>query len=489
MPHSYFKNHSIIDLFEYQISQDDLTIQLEKALQLFSDGVKTFFSLSFPIQKIDVLAVLEQNSKKDTFEYYWEKPSDTFSIAASGELSRIKTTGRNRFKEASFLGKQLIREIYQFAKLSHSKTAPHLFGGFSFHDHNVGKDWSHYGAASFTLPEWSIINSGSLTLLTLNFKLKDSDTIDDLTNSIYDQLNYLNELCSTESYDVGVDESNNGSVQVPKIDSPDYFKWQHTIESATKHIAEHKYEKIVLARKLDIKLNKEVSDTHILNRLRNQYPDCYSFLIRQNGQSSFIGCTPERLASFNKDYILTEGLAGSTPRGKTASEDVRLESELLQSTKDRNEHEFVINAISKNLKHYSDSIHIPKNPTVKKLTNVQHLYTPIRAQIKDGVSKTEVLENLHPTPAVGGFPREQAVPYITQFEDFDRGWYASPIGWINANGDGEFVVAIRSGLIKKNEVSFYAGCGIVEGSDPLKEWEETNLKFIPMLSALEYARK
>ena len=101
----------------------------------------------------------------------------------------------------------------------------------------------------------------------------------------------------------------------------------------------------------------------------------------------------------------------------------------------------------------------------------------------------KIAKALHPTPAVGGFPRDEAVPYISTFEDFNRGWYASPIGWINANGDGEFVVAIRSGLIKKDEVNFFAGCGIVEGSDPLKEWEETNLKFIPMLSALEYARK
>tara|TARA_R110002124_G_scaffold287306_1_gene472508 strand:+ start:1142 stop:2611 length:1470 start_codon:yes stop_codon:yes gene_type:complete len=489
MPQNRLQDHSLTELFDYQISKEELASQIEQALVQFEEQKTSFFSVSFPIQKVDTLAVIEQNPDKDSFEYYWEKPSDDFSIAAAGEVSRIKTTGRSRFKDASNSGKELINRIFHYSKLSHSKTAPHLFGGFSFYDHNVGKTWSDFGSASFTLPKWSIIRNGSLTLLTITFEIRSKDTQQSLANSIYKCLDKINELCSTEGYEVGTEFTNTHSIVVPDENSRDFFNWKYAVDQATSDIAQDKYEKIVLARKLLIKLDHEVCDTHILNRLRHQYPDCYSFLIRQNEHSSFIGCTPERLASFNKDYILTEGLAGSTPRGKTASEDARLEADLMDSKKDRNEHDFVINAIQKNLKQYSDSIELPKFPSIKKLTNVQHLYTPIRAHIKDGVSKTEVLQNLHPTPAVGGFPRETAVPYISKFEDFDRGWYASPIGWINANGDGEFVVAIRSGLIKKDEVNFFAGCGIVEGSDPLKEWEETNLKFIPMLSALEYARK
>ncbi|MEP1150663.1 MAG: isochorismate synthase [Balneola sp.] len=489
MPTDHLKNHSLVEVFEHQIGRNELDVELKKILSLFQNGSKSFFSISFPIQKVDTLAVLEQNPDKASFEYYWEKPTDLFSIAAAGELRRIQTTGRNRFKEASAKGKKLISEIYSFTKLKHSKTAPHLFGGFSFHDHNVSKEWSNYGAASFTLPKWSIIVSGSLTLMTLNLEITESDTTNSLSNNIYDQLEHLNVLCSAEGYKIEEDLPDTNYVKIPEADSKVFSKWEYSINEATNHIAQNKYDKIVLARRLNISITKKVNDTLILNRLRNQYPDCYSFLIRQNSESSFIGCTPERLATFSQDFILTEGLAGSIPRGKTASEDARFEADLLNSTKDRNEHEFVINAISQKLKQYSDSIQISSSPSVKKLTNVQHLYTPIKAHIKSNVSKTEVLKSLHPTPAVGGFPREQAIPYIAQFEDFDRGWYASPVGWINANGDGEFIVAIRSGLIKKDEVTFFAGCGIVKGSNPKKEWEETNLKFIPMLSALEYARK
>ena len=427
MPQNRLQDHSLTELFDYQISKEELASQIEQALVQFEEQKTSFFSVSFPIQKVDTLAVIEQNPDKDSFEYYWEKPSDDFSIAAAGEVSRIKTTGRSRFKDASNSGKELINRIFHYSKLSHSKTAPHLFGGFSFYDHNVGKTWSDFGSASFTLPKWSIIRNGSLTLLTITFEIRSKDTQQSLANSIYKCLDKINELCSTEGYEVGTEFTNTHSIVVPDENSRDFFNWKYAVDQATSDIAQDKYEKIVLARKLLIKLDHEVCDTHILNRLRHQYPDCYSFLIRQNEHSSFIGCTPERLASFNKDYILTEGLAGSTPRGKTASEDARLEADLMDSKKDRNEHDFVINAIQKNLKQYSDSIELPKFPSIKKLTNVQHLYTPIRAHIKDGVSKTEVLQNLHPTPAVGGFPRETAVPYISKFEDFDRGWYASPI--------------------------------------------------------------
>jgi menaquinone-specific isochorismate synthase len=166
-----------------------------------------------------------------------------------------------------------------------------------------------------------------------------------------------------------------------------------------------------------------------------------------------------------------------------------LEYELLHSQKDLNEHAFVLDAIEENLQRFSDVFEHPVSPGIKKLSNVQHLYTPVHAKIKKGVSRTEVLSKLHPTPAVGGYPREAAMPYISKLEHFDRGWYAAPVGWINAHGEGEFVVAIRSGLIKTNEVRFFAGCGIVEDSNPQKEWDETNLKFIPMLTALEHARK
>lgn len=476
------------ECFKQQISE----LALSESIDLISSNHKKKFEyLSFSIQipTVDALAVLEQNGNTKGFQYYWEKPSDKFAIAAAGSLERIQTTGQGRFRESSDQGKELLSKVYHISNLKHHLASVHLLGGFSFFDHNIGKDWRNFGAGSFTLPEWVLVKNGKLTILTITKKISSDTKKDVIYNDFLTTLEHLDSICDAGSYNVDAKQSFRSTVNIPGKDSKAFKQWVDSVESATDLIKAKEFKKIVLARELKVELQTPVSDTRILNHLRNQYPDCYSFLISQDGRSSFIGSTPERLASFREREVLTEGLAGSISRGKTASEDAVLEHELLHSQKDLNEHAFVLDAIEENLQRFSDVFEHPVSPGIKKLSNVQHLYTPVHARIKKGVSRTEVLSKLHPTPAVGGYPREAAMPYINKLEQFDRGWYAAPVGWINAHGEGEFVVAIRSGLIKNNEVRFFAGCGIVEDSNPQKEWDETNLKFIPMLTALEHARK
>ncbi|MTI88696.1 MAG: isochorismate synthase [Balneolaceae bacterium] len=480
--------NQLADCFEQQITPAELS----QAITAFRISPKEqqdrYLSCSISITEVDPLAVLEQHGQTHAFQYYWEKPSDKFAIAAAGTLERIQSTGSGRFKESSSKGKELLSRVQHVSSLQHHLATVHLLGGFSFFDHNIGDAWREFGAGSFTLPEWTIVREGRFTVLTITKGITPSGSIQEIYNRFLTTLNELEEVCKAGSYSIPAKKSWKTDVNVPDAYSLENKQWTDAIENATDLIKSGEFKKVVLARQLKVKLNQPVSDTHILNNLRHQYPDCFSFLIRQNAESSFIGCTPERLASFKKRLVFTEGLAGSISRGKTASEDAVLEHELLHSKKDLSEHSFVLDAIEENLNRFSEVLEHPEKPKIKKLSNVQHLYTPVRAKIRDDVSRTEVLAKLHPTPAVGGYPREQAVPFIHKLEHFDRGWYAAPIGWINAHGEGEFAVAIRSGLIKKEEVCFFAGCGIVRDSDPQKEWEETNLKFIPMLTALEYAR-
>lgn len=200
-----------------------------------------------------------------------------------------------------------------------------------------------------------------------------------------------------------------------------------------------------------------------------------------------MGATPERLISLRKDLMKTEGLAGSISRGRSATEDVSLGHTLMESDKERSEHDFVVRDIRNTLKKHSHRIEHPSQPSLKKLSNVQHLYTPISARIHDSTTIHELAGVLHPTPAVGGFPKTNAVPFINQIEDIDRGWYAGPTGWFNLKGFGELAVAIRSAWVENNRAQLYAGCGIVEDSDPLTEWEETRMKFRPLLDALTKA--
>ncbi|WP_421774834.1 isochorismate synthase [Gracilimonas sp.] len=477
----------VTDCFRQQVSKPDLF----EAIDFISRNQNEFqyLSLSIQVPAVDALAVLEQVPDKNTFHYYWEKPSAEFSIAAAGSLARIQTTGQQRFRKASDQGKELLSTVYHISKLNHSLASVHLLGGFSFFDHNIGKQWRAFGAGSFNLPEWVLVREGKFNVSTVTKNIDPADSETDIYNSFVETFEKLDRICDAGAYSIESKKPFKSEIDTPDTDSEDYHKWMNSVENATDLIKSGEFKKIVLARELNVRIKEPVSDTRLLNHLRKQYPDCYSFLISQDGESSFIGSTPERLASFHDREVLTEGLAGSISRGKTASEDAVLEYELLNSQKDLSEHAFVLDAIEENLQRFSDVFEHPVSPGVKKLSNVQHLYTPVHARIKDGVSRTEVLSRLHPTPAVGGYPREKAMPYISKLEHFDRGWYAAPVGWINANGEGEFVVAIRSGLIKSNEVRFFAGCGIVEDSNPRKEWDETNLKFIPMLTALEHARK
>lgn len=472
--------------FQEQISD----LALQEAIEFVAEQVNDYEFLSFSIKipNVDALAVLEQFSES-TFQYYWEKPVSEFAIAAGGSLKRIQTTGKERFREASDTGKELLSNVYHLTKLKHPHASVHLLGGFSFFDHNVSKEWRNFGAGSFNLPEWILVKKDDLTIVTITKRIEKDASTEEIFNNFTHTLDQLDSICDAGTYQLDYPESYPTKVETPDTDSREFSQWTNSVENATDLIKEGAFKKIVLARELNVKLQYPVSGTRLLNYLRTQYPDCYSFLISQNGETAFVGSTPERLASFHDREVLTEGLAGSISRGKTASEDAVLEHELLHSQKDLSEHAFVLDAIEENLQRFSDVYEHPKAPGVKKLSNVQHLYTPVHAKIKEGVSRTEVLSKLHPTPAVGGYPREAAMPYINKLEHFDRGWYAGPIGWINAFGQGEFVVAIRSGLINNNEVRFFAGCGIVEDSNPKKEWDETNLKFIPMLTALEHARK
>lgn len=486
MPYKSTTESALFTSFQQQIGVKELEDFLS-GIEIKEDGKTNYLAFSLSISSVDPLAVIEQDHLKDSFQYYWEKPVDDFAISASGELERITAHGDSRFRDSSTRGKEVLSRVHHLSGINHLNAVVHLFGGFSFFDENDSDTWSSFNSSSFTLPEWMIIKEGKGCVLTFLIEYDSESSIDEIKRQIERKLSELEPVTKADEYSLSPVRDANFSLETPGTDSPEYFQWIENIRKAKKAISQERFKKVVLARQLNIKLDQKIKDTHILNRLRFQYPDCYSFLIRQDGDSSFIGCTPERLASFNSKFVLTEGLAGSTSRGKTASEDAVLEYNLLHSSKDLHEHGIVLDAIEENLEHYSDEVKHPKAPQIKKLSNVQHLYTPITAKIKNGVSRTEVLKTLHPTPAVGGFPKDKAVEFIKKHEDFNRGWYAAPIGWINAHGNGEFIVAIRSGLIKNDEVRFFAGCGIVEDSDPEKEWEETNLKFIPMLSALEYA--
>ena len=438
-------------------------------------------SVTLPIAGIDPLAALELQPDVEE-KFYWDHPDHQISISAGGNIAELRATGSDRFAEISRMTAEIKERISAFTSLSHSMAGPLFLGGYSFNDHNIGKIWKQFGAARFVLPEWMLVRDGNLHLLTLILEKKDLEIYEiyqSVIEKVTDFLNLAGKLTTIKPRNVS--EKN----VLCSLQHPDeHSRWIKNVKTARKLIHEGRFEKIVLARSYDVESKCRVRPTVLSHNLRQKYPGCFNFMIQIDQNTSFLGATPERLASFQKGTLLTEGLAGTAGRGKSALEDAAIANSLLQSKKDRSEHDYVVRAIDSSLRPFSYRIEHPKQPRVKKLQNVQHLFTPISASVKSGVAIHQLIEKLHPTPAVGGFPREEAMRYIQHIDQVDRGWYAGPVGWFNLNGSGEFAVAIRSALLHNQRATLFAGCGIVKDSDPEKEWNETLSKLKPMLDAL-----
>lgn len=481
-------NHHPADIKEHfdstvRILNDErLNSFLEK---LFQDSSSKYATFSFPIDSLDPLAFLEMRWNDAAYHFYWEKPTDEFAIAAGGELIEISASGPNRFEEINAKSKSIRKQTTEYAGLSHPYAGMMFLGGFSFYDQIEDKRWDALSPASFSVPQWVVVKDGKFNLVTFTVELKDFNAPQDLHKYLDQQLQNIEQTFSASSNPRTKTTGTHAQTGLPQRDSA-YDEWKSSVNEAKRLIRQNKFEKIVLARHISVPRGSDISATQVLNNLRRQYTNCYNFLVHRPAGATFLGSTPERLGAFRNRLLLTEALAGSIQRGKTATEDTLLEKHLSGSRKDRNEHNFVIRDIEERLQPFVNKLDRNPQPDIKKLSNVQHLYTPIRAQLKDHADMLEVLGHLHPTPAVGGYPWQNAAGYINELEPFDRGWYAGPVGWLNAAGKGEFAVAIRSGLFTESEAHFFAGCGIVADSDPASEWEETNLKLQPMLSALQY---
>ena len=259
--------------------------------------------------------------------------------------------------------------------------------------------------------------------------------------------------------------------------------WRNEVAAAARAVRRGELSKVVLARAVELKAPQAFDPADALTRLAAGYPTCVIFAVAC-GDRCFLGATPERLLKVHKAEVSTICLAGSYPRGATPQEDGRLERALLADPKERGEHDLVLSAMAETLNSWCVQLDLPETPAVLKLPNVQHLYTPITGRLAPDRSVLHLVEQLHPTPSVGGHPRELALRFIHEREGLDRGWYAGPVGWVDHRGEGEFAVAIRAALLCDAKATLFAGCGIVADSDPDREYAESCIKLTPMLTAL-----
>jgi isochorismate synthase len=352
---------------------------------------------------------------------------------------------------------------------------PVWVGGFAF-DPEGGRSphWSSFPPAHLTLPELSLVRHEGRSLLTLCL-LAGPDASRRL-----ERLRARVASLRPEELPLA-DPHPSARVRISSAAPPD--RYEAAVAAAVERIRAGGLEKVVLAREVVAEAARAHDAAALFGTIRELFGTCFCFCVG-TPEGAFVGASPELLVRRSGPVAASVALAGSTRRSADPAVDDHLGERLLRSSKDRSEHEIVARRIERALRRHAIWVSSEPEPQLVRVANIQHLATPIHAQLAEARSAVELAGLLHPTPAVGGEPRAEALRAIAELEDMDRGWFAGPLGWMDASDDGEFCVALRSTLIRDRFAHLYAGAGIVADSDPERELAETELKLDALLPLL-----
>ncbi len=349
-----------------------------------------------------------------------------------------------------------------------------LFGGFRFNPTTEPEAiWAEFGVQHFTLPRFVRATDGERNTLAIHFYHDgDADAQKAMLLAEVDRLRFDAEIV-------------NGEVPNPLVrdDIPDESRWHANIAAAHAAFERGEMNKIVLARKVTVMADDWLEPGLVLDKLKAVTPNAFHFCYQIDDSLAFVGASPERLYRRTGRTLFSDALAGTRRRGATEEEDQALADELFYSEKERHEQGLVRESIVEDFERLCDDVRVIGQTRVLKLAQLQHLYDEIEGTLRRDVSGERVMATLHPTPAVGGFPREKAVMEIERLEPFDRGWYAAPVGWVGVDS-AEFCVAIRSALVDGQQIHAYSGAGIVPDSTAAAEWNEIENKLLNFRRAL-----
>jgi len=320
-------------------------------------------SFTLPTAPIDPLAALELHENKSE-RFFWDHPGNNISISAAGKVKELKSTGAGRFDDISRKTQDLKEKISAYTSISHSMAGPLFLGGYSFGDHNISPVWKKFGAARFILPEWTLIKTGNKYLLTLIIE-RNNKAIHDVYTEIIERVTDFLNISGKSNGNCAKKEPDEQNMLCNFQRINEKSRWINRVKKAKDYISDKEFEKIVLARTVELESKHALNPTLLSYHLRQSYPECYNFIVQVDDDTSFIGATPERLASFENGVFKTEGLAGSASRGKSASEDAAIAQSLMMSEKDLEEHQFVVRAIDDSLAPYSYRVEFPNRPQIK----------------------------------------------------------------------------------------------------------------------------
>ena len=446
-------------------------------LRARKDQAPTLLSISLELDFLEPLAVLESIWERSEWHAYFENVSEETAFAAAEAVDIATFEGSDRCVQAETWSQRIMSRCVEAGDTDHSMSGPQIMVGMTFEDQVV--EGSPFAPLTVWIPRWQIYRNSEKTIAVAN-ALIDSDS--DLTGIAERMLRAhgrFKEFDYTGASLESADSQNFIQEEARKFD------FTEGVESAVADIKQGLFKKIVLARSEVRKSDSDLNPIYPLARMREQFWGCHCFAFGNNQGTTFVGATPELLFQLKDNRVKTHALAGSISRGSNAREDAELGNALLQSEKDRHEQELVREAIVRRLETIGFKISTDQQTRLLKLKNIQHLNTQISGKSESPVSYWKILQTLHPTPAVGGSPREVALPRLRHYETLDRSLYTGAVGYVGKNGSGRAFVSIRSAAVSKNSLTLYAGAGIVDGSDPEKEWTETDLKMDAMRSIFE----
>ncbi|HVB11342.1 MAG TPA: isochorismate synthase [Bacillota bacterium] len=401
--------------------------------------------------------------------FLWWRPGEGFALAGTGRAAAWVPQAGMHLAAVDAWWTQLRASSRQVGGSGEPATGPLLFSGLAFDPTDdrlaTDPDWRAFPPLAAVVPARMATLRGGRAWLTLN-DLGEDGPVEPSPTML---------------------PSRPAPAIASVTDLPTAAAWSRRVGQLVGQLNEAfsrgEAEKVVLARSKRVLASAAFAPEHVLRRLAVDHAQSTVFAVGW-GDRLFLGATPELLVSTRGTAVRSASLAGSRPRGQSPERDQALAADLLASDKDRREHAFVVAAITAGLRPLSRSVETADAPTILRLPNVQHLLTEVTAEAKAPGALLQLVERLHPTPAVGGVPRAAAVAAIRRLEVRPRGWYAGTVGWVDASGDGDFVVALRSGVLRGRRALLYAGCGIVAGSNPEHEFAEAEVKFAPLLAAL-----
>ncbi len=445
---------------------------------------RPFLSATVPSGGVDPISLVAAAIEADLEVALWLRSSEGLALVGIGRAWAVESAGEDRFPEAEAGWRDaLASAAIDRGGVDVPAAGPALVGALGFSGRVPAADdpWGPFGASSLVLPELLLAVTPDGAFLTGSLAGPGAAAGIRALERRWERVAARARALAPNP---------NGMVAMPVFaplsvvaEQPTHAHWRRLVGMFSGAVGRGRIDKVVLARRVHLRSPMALDVPNALRRLAASAPESTTYAFRRDGRT-FLGATPERLVETEGRTFRTAAVAGTIRRGADADEDQLLARALLASEKDREEQAIVVGSIRELLRPVADSLSVAPEPGVMTLRFVQHLVTEISGTVPEGRGLLALGERLHPTPAVGGEPRDVALALLDEHEGFDRGWYAGPVGWLGADGDGELCVALRCGIVDRTEAWLFAGCGIVADSDPDLEWEESRIKLRAVISSL-----